>query len=65
MNPGAWSLLLSTHRAVALLLLTLAIVALAVTVTLVGAAWLTDAAPGGDALLGPFRWVPLSERGLA
>ena len=65
MNPGAWSLLLSTHRAVALLLLTLAVVALAVVVTLVGTAWLTHVAPGQDALLGPFRWVPLSERDLA
>ena len=40
-------------------------IALAVAVTLVGTAWLTHAAPGGDALLGPFRWVPLSERDLA
>ena len=64
MNPGAWSLLLSTHRAAALLVLTLVLRALVVAAALAGSAWLAQAAHGQDALLAPFRWMPLSERGL-
>lgn len=69
MIPWAWSVVPAVHRrspaALLVVMLVLALCGAAVAAMVASTAPSVEVAPTGDVLLGPFRWTPLSSRGLA
>jgi hypothetical protein len=66
---SAWSVVPAVFRrspaALLVVMLALALAGAAVAAMVASTVSSTDVAPAGDLLLGPFRWTPLANRGLA
>lgn len=69
MIPWAWSVVPAVYRrspaALLVVMLALLLTGAAVAAMVTSIVPPTDVAPAGDLLLGPFRWTPLANRGLA